>query len=145
MIAQCRFSYSRDQVRGSTNASIMLIDDLYITIKIRCFESTLIHHSNRGFQYPGNNFQALLKTNGIQYSMSRKRDYWDNAVAKSFLHTLKVELTHGKSYNTGQKPKMTIFEYIEGFYNRQLHHSYLDYLRLGEYGKKYGLINSPQI
>ena len=60
--------------------------------------------------------------------MSRKGDYWGNAVAESFFHALKVELTHEKTYNTRQKPKMTIFEYIVGFYNRQRRHSYIGYL-----------------
>jgi hypothetical protein len=61
---------------------------------------------------------------------------WDNAVAESFFHALKVELTHGKSYNTPQESKMTIFEYIEGFYNRQLHHSYTGYLSHGSTRKR---------
>jgi putative transposase len=49
-----------------------------------------------------------------------KDDCWDNAVAESFSHTLKLELelTHGKIYNTSQEAKTAIFEYIEVFYNR---------------------------
>ena len=60
--------------------------------------------------------------------MSRKGDYWDNTATESFFHDLKVELTHGKTYNTRQEPKMTICEYIERFYNRQHRHSYIEYL-----------------
>jgi putative transposase len=60
--------------------------------------------------------------------MSRKGDCWDNAVAESFFHTLKVELIHGKTYNTRQEAKTAIFKYIEVFYNRQRRHSYLGYL-----------------
>jgi transposase InsO family protein len=55
--------------------------------------------------------------------MSQKGDCWDNAVAESFFHTLKVELIHGKTYITRQEAKTAIFEYIEGFYNRQRRHS----------------------
>jgi putative transposase len=51
--------------------------------------------------------------------MSRKGDYWDNAAAESFFHTLKVELIHGKVYDTRQQAMTDIFEYIEVFYNRQ--------------------------
>ena len=47
--------------------------------------------------------------------MSRKGDCWDNAVAESFFHTLKVELIYRKTYNTRQKGKTAIFEYIEVF------------------------------
>jgi putative transposase len=96
----------------------------------------LIHHSDRGVQYASNEFRGLLKTNGIQCSMSRKGDCWDNAVAESFFHTLKVELIHGKTYNTRQEAKRAIFEYIEVFYNRQRRHSYLGYLSPDEYEKK---------
>ena len=107
-----------------------------MAIKNGCFEPGLIHHSDRGVQYASNEFQALLKTNGIQCSMSQKGDCWDNAVAESFFHTLKVELIHGKTYITRQEAKTAIFEYIEGFYNRQRRHSYLGYLSPDEYEKK---------
>jgi transposase InsO family protein len=42
--------------------------------------------------------------------MSQKGDCWDNAVAESFFHTLKVELIHGKTYITRQEAKTAIFE-----------------------------------
>ena len=113
-----------------------VIDALSMAIKNGCFEPGLIHHSYRGVQYASNEFQALLKTNGIQCSMSQKGDCWDNAVAESFFHTLKVELIHGKTYITRQEAKTAIFEYIEGFYNRQRRHSYLGYLSPDEYEKK---------
>ena len=106
----------------------LAIDALNMAIKNGCLESGLIHHSDRGVQYASNEFQALLKSNGIQCSMSRKGDCWDNAVAESFFHTLKVELIHGKIFNTRQEAKTTIFEYIEVFYNRQRRHSYLGFL-----------------
>ena len=113
-----------------------VIDALNMAIKNGCFEPGLIHHSDRGVQYASNEFQALLKTYKIQCSMSRKGDCWDNAVAESFFHTLKVELIHGKTYKTRQEAKTAIFEYIEGFYNRQRRHSYLGYLSPDEYEKK---------
>ncbi len=71
-----------------------------MTIKNGGLKSGLIHHSDRGSQYASNEFQALLKANGVQCGMSRKGDCWDNAVAENFFHTLKVELIHGKTYNT---------------------------------------------
>ena len=114
----------------------LAIDVLNMAIMNGCFESGLIHHSDRGVQYASNEFRALLKTNEIQCSMSRKGDCWDNAVAESFFHTLKVELIHGKTYNTRQEAKTAIFEYIEVFYNRQRRHSYLGYLSPDEYEKK---------
>lgn len=114
----------------------LVIDALKMAVKNGCLESGLIHHSDRGVQYASNEFQVLLKTHGIQCSMSRKGDCWDNAVAESFFHTLKVELIHGKIYNTRQEAKTAIFEYIEGFYNRQRRHSYLGYLSPVDFEKK---------
>ena len=114
----------------------LAIDALNMAIKNGCLKSGLIHHSDRGVQYASNEFRTLLKTNEIQCSMSRKGDCWDNAVAESFFHTLKVELIHGKTYNTRQEAKTAIFEYIEVFYNRQRRHSYLGYLSPDEYEKK---------
>ena len=114
----------------------LAIDALNMAINNGGLKSGLIHHSDRGVQYASNEFQSLLKTNGILWSMSRKGDCWDNAVAESFFHTLKVELIHGKTYNTRQEAKTAIFEYIEGFYNRQRRHSYLGYLSPEDFEKK---------
>ena len=114
----------------------LVIDAINMAIKSGDQKPGLIHHSDRGVQYASHEFQALLKTHSIQCSMSRKGDCWDNAVAESFFHTLKVELIHGKTYNTRQKAKMAIFEYIEVFYNRQRRHSYLGYQSPVDFEKK---------
>lgn len=60
--------------------------------------------------------------------MSRKGNCWDNAVAESFFHTLKVELVHQQVFKTRTVAKQAIFEYIEVFYNRIRLHSANDYL-----------------
>ncbi|HIJ51374.1 MAG TPA: IS3 family transposase, partial [Nitrospinae bacterium] len=109
---------------------------LNMAISNGCLKSGLIHHSDRGVKYASNEFQTLLKANEIRCSMSRKGECWDNAVAESFFHTLKVELIHGKIYNTRQEAKTAIFEYIEVFYNRQRRHSYLGYLSPEDFEKK---------
>jgi transposase InsO family protein len=59
--------------------------------------------------------------------MSRKGDCWDNAVAESFFKTLKTELLHEYSYATSQEMKLSLFEYIDGYYNRVRTHSALAY------------------
>ena len=87
----------------------------------------LSHHSDQGVQYACQAFQALLKDSRIQCSMSRKGNCWDNAVAESFFHTLKVELIHARSYHIRQEARAEIFDYIEVFYNRQGRHSVLGY------------------
>ncbi|MCH8208257.1 MAG: IS3 family transposase [Nitrospinae bacterium] len=67
--------------------------------------------------------------------MSRKSNYWVNAEAESFFHTLKAALIHNCKYNARQKALADIFEYIEVFYNRQRRHSYLGYLTPVEFEK----------
>ena len=58
-------------------------------------------------------------------------------MAESFFHTLKVELIHGKLYDTRQEARAAIFEYIEVFYNRERRHSYLGYLSPADFEKKF--------
>ena len=114
----------------------LVIDALNMAIKNGCLEQGLLHHSDRGVQYASNEFRGLLKIHSIKCSMSRKGNCWDNAVAESFFHTLKVELIQGKIYDTRQEAKTDIFDYIEVFYNRQRRHSYLGYLSPVDFEKK---------
>ena len=60
--------------------------------------------------------------------MSRKGDCWDNAVAESFLATLKTELVQGASFQTGAAARAAISDYIDSFYNQARRHSHLDYV-----------------
>ncbi|MDQ7815387.1 MAG: IS3 family transposase, partial [Melioribacteraceae bacterium] len=87
----------------------------------------MIFHSDRGSQYASEDVKSLLRQNKITQSMSRKGNCYDNAVAESFFHTLKVELIYTKTYATRTEAKNDIFEYIEIFYNRQRRHSALKY------------------
>jgi len=61
--------------------------------------------------------------------MSKKGDCWDNAVAESFFHTLKVELIHRMKFRTRDEAKRKIFEYVEMYYNRRRAHSTLGNLK----------------
>ena len=96
----------------------------------------LICHSDRGSQYASHNFKAILSQNKFVGSMSRKGDCWDNAVAESFFHTLKVELVHRNRFRTRDEAKRKIFEYVEMYYNRRRAHSTLGYLSPFEYERR---------
>lgn len=85
----------------------------------------LMHHSDRGSQYCAHDYQEQLKKAGIQVSMSRKGNCYDNAPMESFWGTLKTELVHHRRYATRQQAQQDITEYIELFYNRQRRHSRL--------------------
>jgi putative transposase len=85
----------------------------------------LIHHSDRGVQYLSDDFQALLKTNGITCSMSDKGSCYDNAVVESFFASLKRERINRRKYKTRDEARADVFDYIERFYNRIRRHGYV--------------------
>nr|WP_090893575.1 IS3 family transposase [Candidatus Nitrospira nitrificans] len=93
----------------------------------------LLHHSDRGSQYAATSYQHRLAEYGLIPSMSRKGNCWDNACVESFFGTLKRELVYHRHYATRDEAKKEIFEYIEGFYNRQRRHSTLGYHSPAEY------------
>ncbi len=95
----------------------------------------LIHHSDRGRQYASYAYQELLKEYGMTPSMSRSGNCYDNAYMESFFGTLKTELVHGERYRSRLEARLSIFEYVEVFYNRQRIHSALGYRSPEEYEK----------
>ena len=87
----------------------------------------LLIHSDRGSQYASDAYQRLLREYGIKCSMSRKGNCWDNAPMESFFATLKKELVYQERYTTRQRARLSVFVYIETFYNRKRKHSALGY------------------
>ncbi len=57
----------------------------------------LVHHSDRGVQYACGDYIDRLEQSGIQPSMSRVACPYDNAMAESFMKTLKAEEVDGSS------------------------------------------------
>jgi putative transposase len=87
----------------------------------------LIHHSDRGSQYAAEAFQAQLRASRITPSMSRRGNPYDNALAESFVATLKAECFGHFLPPTRAAARLMIFDYIESFYNRRRRHSSLDF------------------
>ena len=87
----------------------------------------LLHHSDRGSQYTSAEYRDQLADLQCQVSMSRTGNCYDNAVAESFFATLKTECANTLFKNKAEA-STAIFEFIEGWYNRQRLHSSLDYL-----------------
>ncbi len=108
---------------GSRINAKLVNDALLMAIWKRKPAKGLIFHSDRGSQYASDVYRETLKSHSINASMSRKGDCWDNAVAESFFHTLKTELVNHCDFETREKARTAIFEYIEVFYNRQRLHS----------------------
>ena len=106
----------------------LVMDALNMAFYRRHPASGLIFHSDRGSQYCSNDFQMMLKRNGMICSMSRKGNCWDNAPLESFFGTLKTERIFNSNYKTRDQARNDIVDYIEMFYNCQRLHSYLGYL-----------------
>jgi transposase InsO family protein len=88
---------------------------------------TLIHHSDRGIQYACRDYTRLLEAHGIQPSMSRVGNPYDNAQAESFMKTLKQEEVDGRDYRNIDEARAAIGIFIEQIYNRQRLHSAIAY------------------
>ena len=122
--------YSRKIVGWSMYKNMkteLVIKALQMAIINRDPSHDLIFHSDRGAQYTSELFRNELQINKIKQSISRKGNCWDNACAETFFHTLKTELIKHINYNSRNEAELSIFEYIEIFYNRYRKHSYLGY------------------
>jgi putative transposase len=93
----------------------------------------LLHHSDRGSTYTSESYQALLQQEGMQVSMSRTADCYDNAAAESFFHSFKGECIDCQTFLTRAQARSKTFDYIECFYNRTRRHSTLHYMSPLEY------------
>ncbi len=95
--------------------------------KRRPIGKQLMHHSDRGCQYTSDVYQQTLKTLGIECSMSRTGNCYDNAVAERLFWSLKHEWTRHEQFNNLEDARRSVFKYIETFYNPVRLHQTLGY------------------
>ena len=93
----------------------------------------LVHHSDRGVQYASHDYTQLLQERGIQISMSRKANPWDNAACESFIKTLKYEEVYRTEYRDLAEARASIGVFLEKVYNQKRLHSALGYLPPAEF------------
>ena len=121
--------YSRAVVgwaMGKKLGTQLVIDALQMAIRQRGVGPKILH-SDQGCTYSADNYRQILDEHRIRQSMSRKGDCWDNAPMESFFHTLKTELVMHCDYRTRDQARVSLFDYVEMFYNRQRRHSTINY------------------
>ena len=84
---------------------------------------TLRIHSDRGGIYGEHEYVQRLNTLGIERSMSRASNPWDNAAMESFSSTLRFELPSRNRFDTCEDARAVITEWIDGFYNSERRHA----------------------
>jgi putative transposase len=127
------------KLRGNMETGLVL-DALNDAYEVRKPLEGLIHHSDRGTQYASNDYREQLKEYGMEASMSRKGNCYDNACAESFFSLLKKELIQGQRFKTKKEAYDEIYHYIEFFYNRKRIHSAIGYMSPVEFAKQFGAV-----
>lgn len=124
--------FSRKVVGWALSPSLatdLVSDALRMAVeKRRPVGKQLLHHSDRGCQYTSGAYQDLLRRLGITCSMSRTGNCWDNAVVERFFWSLKHEWTNHETFENLEAARLSVFKYIETFYNPVRLHQTLGYL-----------------
>ncbi len=123
--------------QGERMTQSLVMQALFRAVAAKRPAAGLIHHSDRGSQYCAKDYQKLLKQFGMQSSMSRKGNCWDNAPMESCWGSLKNELVHHRKFATREQAKREITEYIEIFYNRIRKQARLGYLSPAAFSQQY--------
>ena len=101
---------------------------LRMALSQRAIQPGLVHHSDRGSQYASTDYTNLLKAHGIDISMSRKANPWDNAACESFMKSLKYEEVLRNEYRDMGEARQSIVRFLDQVYNEKRLHSALGYL-----------------
>jgi putative transposase len=119
---------------GDSLATELVSDALRQAIEARRpAAGELLHHSDRGSQYTSDDYRQTLRTWGITCSMSRTGCCYDKAAMERLFRPLKHEWTHHATYAGLTDARLSVFQYIELFYNRKRLHQALGYVSPAQY------------
>ena len=123
-------AFSRRCVGWSLQRSLdatLVLEALRMAVKQRRPRPGLVHHSDRGVQYASRDYTQELTRHGMQISMSRRGNVYDNALAEAFMKTLKYEEVYRTEYRNLEEARALIQEFLEKVYNQRRLHSALGY------------------
>jgi putative transposase len=123
-------AFSRRVVGWALDRSLeteLTLEALRMALARRRAAPGLVHHSDRGVQYASRHYTQLLQEHGVQISMSRKANPWDNAACESFIKTLKYEEVYRSEYRDLAEARASIGVFLEKVYNQKRLHSALGY------------------
>lgn len=112
---------------GRSLEASLAVQALRMAFRRRGSVKGLTHHSDRGVQYASKEYTDLLKEHGVQISMSRKGNPYDNAKCESFMKTLKYEEVYRQEYRDLAEAQASVEKFIEKIYNGKRLHSALGY------------------
>lgn len=118
---------------GRTMEGELTLAALRMALRRRQISPGLVHHSDRGVQYAATGYIDLLTQQGIQISMSRRGNPYDNAKAESFMKTLKYEEVYRSEYRNEREVRRGIKRFLEKVYNQKRLHSALGYVPPAEF------------
>jgi putative transposase len=109
----------------TTLARELVLDALLMAVWRRKPKNKVLVHSDQGSQYGSYDWHKFCRDNGLEPSMSRRGNCWDNAVAESFFSSLKKERIRRRIYHSMEEARADLFDYIEMFYNPRRRHSHI--------------------
>lgn len=122
----------RDDLRAE-----LVVGALAMAVTRRRPPAGLVHHSDRGSQYTSLAFGRTLRESGLVASMGSRGDAYDNAACESCVSTIKEEWTKRHRYESRDQARLSIFRYIETFYNPRRRHSSLGGISPDQYERRF--------
>ena len=114
---------------GATLHASLVLAALHDALQRRRPPKGLLHHSDRGSQYVDGDYLKALAAAGIERSMSRAGNCYDNAAMESFWSSFKSDTGLDESIPAGRRhAELAVFDYIETFYNPTRRHSSIGYV-----------------